>query len=363
MAEDASSLDPVILTVFWCGTGASKEYAATQIELFYCWCRGTDLTRHVGPITADTQDDTEEPRDHYKLIFDGCGVAYGTSGMLWGTGLSEQASLLRDYIDQLRTIYGQERKVVVNLFGLSRGGVACFILARKLSGYSVVNLDVNMLAYDPVPGNFVATARLDFFRVTNAWANMDLRKCEVVKTALVLYTHEPLPTMAVHAPMIPLFHRNTHVIYDVILGCHQGAMWNHVNIAEHTKNLDTWFSAFLVRNFLASHGTLLHTKFVDAAFSVDETELLARLDEENEKNSKSKRCTHSYGALEVKRTPGRQWLNQAHYLMHKMRQDDVPVKHWKSQPYLYAYAPPPPQRDSVCTLHFSSELSQTGGPE
>ena len=46
-----------------------------------------------------------------------------------------------------------------------------------------------------------------------------------IRRVLALYPHEPLPSIACHAPLLPLYPRGALVVEDVTLGCHQGAFY------------------------------------------------------------------------------------------------------------------------------------------
>lgn len=344
--------EPIVLSVFWCGTGSNRKDNETQIQLFHAWCLARDLSDVLGDLDEDFVRSDDGNGLHFKLIFDGCAVAYGTSGMLWGTGLDAQADLLRSRMTALRDILGKEKRIILNLFGLSRGGVACFIAARKLAKWDPAELDVNILAFDPVPGNFVATAKLDFFGLSNAWANMDLTKSAVVKTALLLYPYEALPTLAVHAPMIPKFSPTTSACYEVILGCHQGAMFN----TGYQSALDILLSAVLVRNFLTSHGTRLEVAQITSYYSITESSLLQRLTAEKDSNITSTRSTHSKGGIEIKRRADREYLNKTHYLLQQMSEKGELKARWPTLPYIFA--PPIPTSPAPSfSLYMTSDLS------
>ena len=353
MAAIDTDLAPLVLSVFWCGTGSDAEDCDTQIQMFYQSCLALDLSHLDTPITEEAFTSSHGKRGHYKMIFTGCAVAYGTSGMLWGTGLDKQADLLITRIEELQQGHGTERRLVVNLFGLSRGGVACFIFAKKLSKWDPALIDVNILAFDPVPGNFVATAKLDFFGLTNAWSNMDLKKSAVVKTALLLYPYEPLPTLAVHAPMIPKFSRTTQVTYEVILGCHQGAVWN-TGTEKRNGPLDVWVSGAIVRNFLTSHGTILEDT-INLYFESNDSLLLNYLHEANQSPIKSTRCTHSKGGIEILRTPGQEYLNKFHYILTQLHNSREIHKAWNKRPYFYSLTIPDNPAPSY-SLHFSKNI-------
>ena len=100
---------------------------------------------------------------------------------------------------------------------------------------------------------------------------MDLSACDarVVQRALILYPYVPLPAIAAHAPLTSVLPPGM-AIYDVIFGCHQGAMFNGV------EDVATMMSACIIRNFLVAHGTLLYEQSVTAYVHADST-LLKRI--------------------------------------------------------------------------------------
>ena len=111
----------------------------------------------------------------------------------------------------------------VNVLGLSRGGIAAYMLARHVSGLKCASrLRLNLCVFDPVPGNLVSTAKyLDLFgNVTTANRHIDLRSCRIVR-CLALYPADPLPDLAFHAPLLPDYPKGCEVEEDATLGCHQ----------------------------------------------------------------------------------------------------------------------------------------------
>ena len=349
MASSSAEPQRVVLTVFWCGTDGNRDLNITQIQMFGHWCEAADISDEGELITLP---ESVNGMVHMKIRFHGCAIIRGAMGLIFGAGLDDQCDIVRARLMELISVH--RCKVVLNLLGLSRGGVACFKLMSKLLKFDPETLDVHLLSFDPVPGNFVASAKLDIFGITHAWGNMNLSKMPVLTSALVLYPYEPLPTLAVHAPMIPIFAPNV-AVYDVILGCHQGAMYNYGSIHDHTQMLDTWISASIIRNFLISHGTLLDIESVDGCFQSNDTELLDRLEAENQQQTASSRVAHSYGSLEIVREyQPQQYLNKLHAILRKLHNEGELPTHWSRCNYFYATQP---DADSTYTLHLSKEPS------
>ena len=79
----------------------------------------------------------------------------GKMGMLFGVGLKAQCSVVTQRLDILLAL---KRPVVLNCVGLSRGGIACLYLCQMAAMYNDA-VTVNMLLFDPVPGNLLTTSR------------------------------------------------------------------------------------------------------------------------------------------------------------------------------------------------------------
>lgn len=109
------------------------------------------------------------------------------------------------------------------VLGLSRGGIAAYMLARHACGLSCASrLRLSLCVFDPVPGNLITTAKyLDLLgNVTTANRHIDLRSCRIVR-CLALYPADPLPDLAFHAPLLPDYPAGCEVEEDATLGCHQ----------------------------------------------------------------------------------------------------------------------------------------------
>jgi hypothetical protein len=302
-----NSTKPIFLNVFFGGTSSSVEANSTQIEQFAYACDAVDISNMSRDFTLPVFTISQ-----LKMCFDGCGVAFGTMGTIFGSGLSTQCQQVDTRIQQIiQKIYNAAYCIIVNAFGLSRGAVACLMLAKLLGKYESRVVSVNLLAFDPVPGNLITPVKyLDWLGFSNSWGNMDLTQgCDNLKSALVLYPHEPLPTFSFHAPMIPLFSPGVGK-YDVILGCHQGAVWNY---ADGMEIRWTRLSFEIIRNFLESHGVALNDKRMQREFGASDLSVLAMMDQELQKNKPSSRDTHAYGTTKIVRKSSGDYLNEYHY--------------------------------------------------
>jgi hypothetical protein len=195
--------------VFFCGTSGSIEKETTQIGLFAKECIATDLM----------DDEYSLDSNNYKIYFDGCGVtngmlpfmrsishSVGTMGTLFASGLDSQCQVvvhaLRALLKRLDEEWPKQSPVRLrlNCLGLSRGAIACLILARKVWGHKDLRerVDVNLCLFDPVPGNSLTSGAMDLLHATTAVQNMDLSNVLNVRRVVALYPHEPLPDLAFH---------------------------------------------------------------------------------------------------------------------------------------------------------------------
>lgn len=339
----------VILSVFWCGTSGRLCVPATQIELFAQLCTAVDIsnTDDIKSLLTNNSSVT-----HLKMAFDGCGVTHGLLGMIFGAGLESQCKVVYNRVLEILAIHPGH--LTLNLLGLSRGAIACLKLAQKFRGLSFIDqngtssrLHINMLAFDPVPGNAITTSRCDWFGISHATSNMDMTNIDVLNHVLLLYPHEPLPDTAFHAPLIPNFSSTTHVVTEVILGCHQGAMWNH---GMRDAPLDASLSAALIINFLCSHGTQLDMNIVRLFFSDHPETLLQRLVEENLHETPTTRSTHSqFYNKRIQRCINAPYLNKTHFLLEQESKQATLNTPWHQKPYLFA------NQDGLPTL-FSLDI-------
>ena len=231
----------VVLTCFMEGTSNVLTDHTTQIGLFAEMTDAFDLRQQkTRPSSAG----------RFKIAFDGCGVTNGCLGLVCGTGLRAQCA---EVISHLKQLISERGSVTLNAVGLSRGAVGACYLAQMLASVDPSTLRVNLLLFDPVPGNFVWAARYcDPFGCTNARASMDLTQCQNVQSVLALYPEEALPDLAVHAPSLPEWPANCDdVEEDVVLGCHQGALF----AGRHGAGWRSCLSFTRIKAWLVARGT------------------------------------------------------------------------------------------------------------
>lgn len=239
----------IVVCAFFGGTNAVVANLTTQIEGFGLWC-GEDST-------------------HKKFVFDGCGQN-GWMGTIFAVGLSQQVNQVADWCEE-RVKQGEQ--LVVNAVGLSRGGCACLLLAHELQRRFGGSVELNLLLFDPVPGNSIFSSTIDLFGFSLAQQTMDVRQCTCLHHVLALYPTGPLPDHYLHAPVLPLYPETCEVEEDAMLGCHMGAVYSTTLF-----NLDTRLSFVRIRKFLLSHGALLAENECTISRAVGEKEVLDELD-------------------------------------------------------------------------------------
>lgn len=298
-----------ILNVYFEGTANTLQSFGTQIGLFSHITQAVDI--HINDI--NNPNTISESNDHYKISYDGCGVTNGINGLIFASGLKDQCCEIIHYAGLLINLY---EKLQVNAVGLSRGGIAVLYLAQELSVFNPEVLRLNLLAFDPVPGNLISSGWLDIFGFSTANSAINLTNCNNIDNVLSLYPYEPLPDLAFHAPLLPNYPINCRVEEDACLGCHQGALFCHGNV-------ESRLSYVRIRSWLEEHGTLFNTPkdsyvmHIIASLSLSPQQCLEIMDMQVEKLNRTKqivlRHAHSSpsGAV-IKRHSSGKYLNVWH---------------------------------------------------
>lgn len=243
-AEPTDVGDEIILSVYFCGTDHNLSRANN--DLTYLAARmavldkGTEL--NPGSPFYKSHYTFNNTNCRYKMSFNGCGVEYGITGTLFGTGLDEQCQKVVTEIANIRKTLEEEnlkKRIVINCYGHSRGGIAALMLAKMLGHYPVDLVEVNLAMLDPVPGNLITSSTLDIFECTLANQVINLENCRNLNRVICLYPYEPMPDIKFHAPLIPTYPQHTLVEQDIVLGCHsQGEFLkssdNEVRISDFT---------------------------------------------------------------------------------------------------------------------------------
>lgn len=297
------SQGPFVVNVFWEGTANTLDPPTTQISLFAVACVGLDVGAQ-----SEALEHSDGP---FKLAFAGCGVSHGLKGALFANGLREEAGLVASHVT---TLSKRGRHVVLNVYGLSRGGIAAIFLAQALQDRAASALSLNMLLFDPVPGDFVWSG----FPWTGKNAK-DVSLCYPLRRVLALYPHEPLEWFAFHAPVLCKYPPDCSVEEDVVLGCHQGALFG-TGCSRDTITISSNLSFRRILDFGASVGTLWESAgrlaqiFDDNALPTVEDCLCICRDALKQGNAVSYRAVHDgagAGRSIVRRRSG-EYLNRYH---------------------------------------------------
>lgn len=303
--EDRS---PITLSVFFCGTGGRLVPAKTQIGYFFKKTRALDITNHDKLLVSDRLP------NQLKMGFDGVRVTNGWKGLIFGVGMKAKCKVV---MDRLAEILAKKRPVVLNCIGLSRGGIACLYLCQMTADLGDA-LTINLCLFDPVPGNLLTTARhVDWFNLSAANDCQDISRSTNIDRVLALYPHEPLPNLLMHAPMFPTYPPGAKVDQDVILGCHQGALFNHYT-------LPCRISRLRIGQFLISVGTPLSSDLVAECKSGTyvESEILKEMEWRRLHRHPTSRYCHGKVAYCIVRNPTGKFLNRHHERLVKERDPD-----------------------------------------
>jgi len=298
-----------ILVVFFDGTSNTIDPPTTQIGIFAHGVEG-NLVKSRSDVSSAMELSSGAT---FKMAFDGCGVTNGLCGALFASGLDGQVSEVMEVVVKLSE-YGGVRVIAV---GLSRGGIACFKLAKKIASKFCSQADKNvyvstsLLLFDPVPGNSVWTG----FPYTAAFSQ-NLSSCHNLERVLALYPYEPLPDIAMHAPTLATYPVTTKVEEDVTLGCHQGALYRTSIRPRNKYETASNLSFRRIYDFLDSEN--IEMKFSIGVFQPSAQECLSAYQLAIQSNHESKRIAHDKTGRNrtiIRRSSVGQkcrWLNRHH---------------------------------------------------
>jgi hypothetical protein len=195
---------------------------------------GTDDSKHIPEygnyvaLAALLDQMTIKNNDNFSLCVEGCGIEtqdIRDLGIIFAFHLEKQVLKVAKQVEDM--VKSNKEKIILNIYGFSRGGVAAFLLAQKLKHISADFLTINIASFEPVPGNFIMGVYGDLLLgvgSTLSAAVADLTECKNIANALVLFTNQPLPDIACHAPIFPAFPATCSMDLDVTPGCHRGAV-------------------------------------------------------------------------------------------------------------------------------------------
>ncbi|WP_028388813.1 hypothetical protein [Legionella fairfieldensis] len=253
-------------------------------------------------LAGHLYDRTEESESQIKMGFNGCGVDYGISGILFGSGLDEQCERV---INCLVQEINAGHQITLNVYGHSRGGIAALLLAKQLGNIDKEKLTINLVLLDPVPGNFIITSIIDPFNLSLANKTMDLSDCKPLRKVLALYPHKPL---LAHTPLLASYPPETEVEEEVVNGCHSQAE----HIAKHIF-APPELVKIRVEEFLVQNGTQLPIDFdCKNTESMRQTYLRSYRRELAYVEKTLSRNTHSARGMVITATPGAKYLNSRH---------------------------------------------------
>lgn len=290
------------LTIYFSGTDGRIYGGHTQVSLFASYTLGQNISDPETPVSRASE--------HFKMFFDGCGVTNGLMGGIFGFGLSYQCDSV---VERIKTLLEFNMNVVVNVFGLSRGAVAGIILAKSMDELPEKRVSLNLLLFDPVPGNSIASSSWDLFGFTLANQCVDVSESKHVRNVLVLYPHEPLPPVILHAPVISEWPEKCNVMTDVILGKHQGPLWLTTN--KYTEYNVAYIYIYL---FLNACGTVLDCSGEEIHIDDIEKDTFHGLNEYFKNNAFTYRHTHPWNGADIVSDDEGVYLNKLHkYLVNK----------------------------------------------
>jgi len=243
----------------------------------------------------------------YKFAFDGCGNTNGILGSLFGYGLKDQSQKVANAVFYFIKM---GFKVRLNCLGLSRGGVAILLLVKLLSKIPNTQLEMNIVLFDPVPGNLISSAKLDFIKNTLTNQSMDISDSLNLRRVLAIYPYLPLPDFLLHAPIIPIYPSHSLIEEDVALGCHQGALF-------YPNSLDSRLSFIRIKSFMEECGSPV-SESIKYMYSISEQDCLNQMEAEcNNTPPNSIRYTHSRENVVILRGDDGEYLNWHHYYLKK----------------------------------------------
>ncbi len=194
-------------------------------------------------------------KEFFRKGYDGCGVTNGLMGTIFGSGLKEQAE---EVVAEVLALVKKGHRVILNCYAHSRGAMAALTMIRLLRTYDRSMIEINLAMLDPVPGNLLTTAKIDFMHVSLANQNVDVSDCRNLTRVIALYPNIPLPDIAVHAPLLPRYPDKCDVEESIVPGCHAETQY----LQEYSDELSMTNRTFIVYartlRFLQDCGTRLN---------------------------------------------------------------------------------------------------------
>lgn len=165
---------------------------------------------------------------NFSICVNGCGIEtrdFRDLGGIFTFHLEKQVLKIANLVEGM--VKSSVDEIILNIYGFSRGGAAAFWLCQKLKHIPIDRLKINVVSCEPVPGNFVTVVYGDLLLGINSTlssAVSNLTPCQNISNMLVLFTNEPLPDIACHAPILPALPSSCNTEIDVTPGCHKNAV-------------------------------------------------------------------------------------------------------------------------------------------
>lgn len=158
--------------------------------------------------------------DQESMVFDGCGEEFGfIRGRFLGAGVDEHCRRVVDKVTPLLVKLKEDEKLVLNLYGSGQGAITALMVSMALGKIPKNKLEINLALLDPVSGNWLSTAMLDWFKISLSNKVVDLTQCIPLKRVLALYTNQTENALRAHSPVFPEYSAETEELtIDVIPG-------------------------------------------------------------------------------------------------------------------------------------------------
>lgn len=280
---------------------------------------------------------SEHKENQISHGFLGCGIVGGFLGGIYGAGINGQVRSVENLVHNINKNH-PGKKIILNMYGHSRGGITAILAAKALGNVTAFKLDINMALLDPVPGNFGITQALDPADCTLADQAIDLSNCANLKNVLRLYPYGGgiiMPLMA-HTPLVSTFPKDCTVTEDVITGIHvdtenlkfkreqgrikksdkNGKLIEEV-VYDYPYRIQAIAALDLVTRFMQKYGTRYEadTEWRTIRKTALTDELLLNYYNEivtHKRIKASSKPTHSKESVEIVAVPGRRWVNEHH---------------------------------------------------
>lgn len=301
-------------------------------------------------LAAVLHEATVENESNLKIGFNGCGIDYGLTGVLFGRGLEKQC---QSVVDQVIKLLKDGKRVKLNGYGHSRGGIGCLLLTKMLGKFDRDLVEINLALMDPVPGNLLLTSAIDFTHSTLTRQTLDISDCRNLNQVLTIYPNQPLADIAAHAPLLPKYPATCQVTEEIVPGCHAGAQFMYQGREGITgANSGSNITFILMSRFLAKLGTIFNFEKVKVAIDrQDETEKELLKAYHNaitiDKKVPLSRACHANPSATIKTKWPANYLTPLHQQLDEKYSDHIPVE--RNNKYAFSFSSPTirPQKANI----------------